>query len=414
MKSLFYVRKSLRLKASDYCKTLILDNRSLFKINRKEIITLFFSVLFALGSVLFYLYYALDDLKLMLGTDYPGNRFVQGGGFSLLELQNYLVNWLLPFKDVNFSNNSEVSSYYNFIPLLLLTFVALIRYEKRKYTFYSLYLFMLFQLSWLFVKYPSFIAKISLFSYVQEGRLAHIALGFLSVLLSIWMIGIIIEHKPFSKFEKVCSCIVVAIIYASSLINTPMMSYLGIVLTIVTLIWFLTINYFICNGKFKLFAVVMLPIVITGMLINPISRGTGAIKNLEISKEIINIESRSPGQTWMANNSIYNGQLLVSLGMKVLNGVHFTPDISLWEKVDTQGKYRDIYNRYAHVMVNIVNEETNFVLDNPDVFTLNIHYRDVSKLNVKYLLSNVEIPIEMNIEPIYKDLNSGLLIYQLY
>ncbi|GGG19283.1 hypothetical protein GCM10010913_46730 [Paenibacillus aceti] len=150
------------------------------------------------------------------------------------------------------------------------------------------------------------------------------------------------------------------------------------------------------------------------MLINPISRGTGAIKNLEISKEIINIESRSPGQTWMANNSIYNGQLLVSLGMKVLNGVHFTPDISLWEKVDTQGKYRDIYNRYAHVMVNIVNEETNFVLDNPDVFTLNIHYRDVSKLNVKYLLSNVEIPIEMNIEPIYKDLNSGLLIYQLY
>lgn len=65
--------------------------------------------------------------------------------------------------------------------------------------------------------------------------------------------------------------------------------------------------------------------------------------------------------------------------------------MELWHKLDKDGEYEDIYNRYSHVQVEFTNDETSFKLLTPDYFTLFLNINDLEKLNVDYILSDYNI-----------------------
>lgn len=41
-------------------------------------------------------------------------------------------------------------------------------------------------------------------------------------------------------------------------------------------------------------------------------------------------------------------------GASVINSTNTYPDLEKWSKIDEEGKYEDVYNRYAHINVEIM------------------------------------------------------------
>ena len=58
------------------------------------------------------LYGSLDSLKAVMDTAYPGKRVSLGGDMPKRDILLFLTNWKMPFQDVPYSNNSEISSFY--------------------------------------------------------------------------------------------------------------------------------------------------------------------------------------------------------------------------------------------------------------------------------------------------------------
>ena len=59
-----------------------------------------------------------------------------------------------------------------------------------------------------------------------------------------------------------------------------------------------------------------------------------------------------------------------------------------WKIFDKNGENEKIYNRYAHITINLTNEnKIEFKLTSPDAFTVNLNIDELSKLDVKYILA---------------------------
>jgi hypothetical protein len=396
----------------------------IFYTNRKSLVLSKLEIIFGVGCLLlisssigFFIYHSLPSLKLLLGTAYPGARFSTGGDLEASYLQLYLINWLLPYKDLStFSNNCEVSVFYNFMPTIILVFFFVYRRAKvKKGIALALFAYMLFQLSWLLVSYPRAIAKLTLFSFTTGPRLANIVFSLTSVYLSLWIIDQFVRNKPLKPYQTGLICIPVGMLYYYSVMHTPMHEYLTRYLTLLTVGFFVILNYIMLRGKSKLFAILMLALIlVSGVTINPISRGTAPLDNKQIVAKILEINRQDPNEKWAAVNSAVNGQLLVAEGLKTFNSVHFYPDMNMWKELDPKGKFGSIYNRYSHVMLNITTEETHFVLNGQDAFNLYLNTKDLPKTEIKYILSvgNLE-QYNTKLKQVYVEPKDNLYVYQV-
>ena len=81
--------------------------------------------------------------------------------------------------------------------------------------------------------------------------------------------------------------------------------------------------------------------------------------------------------------------LAVANGIHTLNALEVTPDIATWKKLDPNGQWEEIYNRYAFVSVNVVEQESAdvFTLVAPDSFTVHVTPEQLRKLGVSNVLS---------------------------
>ncbi|WP_144940577.1 hypothetical protein [Paenibacillus sp. 32O-W] len=383
-------------------------------INKKEILAAATCLSLLIVTIVSFIYSSYNDIQLMLGTAYPGKRISHGGEFNLAELQYYLISWLLPFKEVNFKNNSEVSSFINFFPLFIFIIIFIVKkVGANKGLFYSLFGYLIFQFSWLIFKYPEIIAKLTLFSFVPEERLAGITFGLTATYLSIWMISILVKQKPFSNIQSLVLVTLICAVYLISLTFTDMSDYLTNKYMIFTLGFFLVLNLLILKGKLKYFSMLMLTlIIISGATVNPLAKGTDSIYNKVAAMKITKLYEEFPKRKWVAVDSLVNGQFLLSLGVKTFNSVHFYPDLDMWRKLDENMEYSNIYNRYAHVKVSIIDGKTYFQLDHPDAITVYLNYKDLSKADIKYVLSPISLnyPVLQQIDFIPQD---NLYIYRV-
>ena len=126
--------------------------------------------------------------------------------------------------------------------------------------------------------------------------------------------------------------------------------------------------------------------VIVGGNVNPLARTLAPIYEKELSREIKSINMESEGK-WVALDGSHGGNFLYANGVKSVNGTHYYPDLELWKKLDKDTKYIDIYNRYAHVTIDIIDGDTNFELIAPDAIKVNLSIKDLDDIEIKYILS---------------------------
>ena len=79
-------------------------------------------------------------------------------------------------------------------------------------------------------------------------------------------------------------------------------------------------------------------------------------------------------------------------GAPTINSTNVYPDIERWRLLDPDRKNEDIYNRYAHIPIDLISgTKSSFELLYPDSFKVKVSVNDMEKLEVKYILSHNEL-----------------------
>lgn len=377
----------------------IVRDRKDFDFEKKDMIRVF-TVLVIVGIVLVHFFLnSSSEIKLLYSTVYPGKRVSLGGDYGLSALFTSVNMLFSPFKSPGLSNACEISTFNHCGILCLLLFpyfIYLDKKNKKKTSFvlgWILIVASIIEIIFMLVGFPEILAKITLFSYIN--RMSYVY-GFTSAIFTIWIL------KKYIELKKECSNIVLGIltlifivlnIYSTRGMFDP--AYLekitkyGYALLACSFGVMVLLAFF----KQKRFVIPMVCayIFLTGMTINPIGRGISAVEDHEFVKVAKKL-SKNDNSYWVTTESVQSQELLLANGLKVINSVDFYPDYGKWKLIDSSGKYDDIYNRYAHILVNLVDNNTKFsaTLNAPDAIIINLNLKECKKLNVKYICSSVD------------------------
>ncbi|MGX7119341.1 DUF7657 domain-containing protein [Enterococcus rotai] len=338
------------------------------------------------GSVIF----SWDSIYAVMHTIYPGNRISTGGSFDKKDIFLFLTNWKMSFTDVSYSNNSELSSFYQFF-FVILPLAPVLFYKKIKANFYGFLLFTYscIQLLWILVKFPLSVAKVTLWSYVPEER-ALLSFSFTAVLLSIWFIAYIWEHKRMNKFAIAGIIALNSSIYFYALYRGNLRLYLSKVEIVAILVISILVMASLLFKWKGLFSILFVSIILfTGLTVNPIVKGVAPIYEKKIGQAITEINERNPDQLWVGERMMYS--YLPMFGVHTFNGVSFTPDLTMWKVLDPERKQEKIYNRYAHIHAEITDDKPELELLNPDAFVVRLDSEDIKKIGINYLVTYKEI-----------------------
>ena len=100
------------------------------------------------------------------------------------------------------------------------------------------------------------------------------------------------------------------------------------------------------------------------------------------------------------------------------NGTQFYPDMKKGNKIDKNGDNEFYYNRYAHVRVNLTNEENSYNLDNLDAITINMNLNELDKFNIRYIVTKKNMILDFSdtkydFEELYNSKVDNIKIYKV-
>jgi hypothetical protein len=239
-------------------------------------------------------------------------------------------------------------------------------------------------------KIPTIISKFTLLSYVIGIRMM-VVYGLTSTYLSIWALSVLSKYKYVNKMHGIFVCILITCTYYLSIVDSPMKKYLEMKYYVIIIIVLFILNYLLIYGQKYLFSILMMVIIlVAGIAINPIARGTGAIYNNRLSYAIRHIQKRDPNVEWIcADDGLtgYMGPFLYANGVNTIGGTDFYPDLKKWNKLGFNITSGGIYNRYAHVNFKIYRGKLNLQLVDPDSILVELNPRDLKKYKIKYILT---------------------------
>lgn len=362
---------------------------------------------------------SMEAIKATLETVYPRKRVSIGGGVELFRYSEFMINAYTPFKDINYLNNCEVSSFINFfIGSAIVLFIAIRKKVKNIGLGISLFVVALSEFIWTIVSFNETIAKITFLSYVPTDRMM-LMFSFTAMLLSVWAIGVIFREKIVSPLVGAIIALVNFSVYGVLILKSPYREYMNLKYLIILFAIYLIINISIFVRWKKIFFVMMAALIfMSGMTVNPIVKGVGAIYNKTLSKAIIEIEESDSDSLWLAEGEEAKGEFIYANGAKAINGTHFYPALSTWEKISENYDDEEIYNRYAHIKITLTTKETKFVLEHLDAFEIELNVNELEDLNIKYIvtkndLSNILNEGNIQFEEIYHSEVDGNRIYKL-
>lgn len=86
--------------------------------------------------------------------------------------------------------------------------------------------------------------------------------------------------------------------------------------------------------------------------VNPFYKGTAILTSTQLSSSIKAAASQDPAGKWVTENASLENFASMN-GARSLSGVYTYPQLELWLPIDPQRKQEYIYNRYAHVGINL-------------------------------------------------------------
>lgn len=401
----------------------IKDNPTIRRFAPKQDLTVLsvFCLLAIVGSVLAFLD-AKEALLATQNTVYPGGRVSLGGGIASY-LFGYGTSLLLPLTTESI-NTSELSMMFTLFPLGLI--IGCIQaYRKRDRLLIMLVFLEVIFLIYGVFGFPEWLSKVTLMSYVPSTRLL-LPLGCLDIIILIRSLIYPASNFPNARHPRklIFAAAAAAIVLISSLCLTwnweyfPLASRLLLAVTLALIIIEIALLLVQKSGSLKncFAATIVIVLGISGLCVNPIQQGLGALTNNSLYRDVSSIASKSSG-LWVAENTLTMADFCIAAGAPTVNSTNIYPDLERWHQLDPEGSDEGVYNRYAHIMVDIAPRGTGpiFELVQPDVIKLTVSWEDLQQLGVSYVLTSETYPAAPNnsIHLQLLDHDNGYNIYRI-
>ena len=367
---------------------------------------------FSVSLIVSYLIQNFEYIQAITNTVYPGKRS-ENGGFALNKLFYYGQAYLYTYKEVG--NTSEASTVFSLFPIpMILAGYTWIKEKKKNWLTGLLLMMSMIFLVYITIGLPEIVAKVTLLNFSTPIRMADM-MG----IIQIYFIVIFLSREEKWKEFPIWGKIVLVVM-------TPIMSlyfckkmypqYLSIKWMIISFIIIsgLAILLLWKENKWcgKLFCICICVFsIISSISIRPITRGLDAITSKPVSKKINEIVAEDSDAKWVGySKSICVPSFLIANGAPTINSTNIYPNLELWEALDEKGKYEQIYNRYAHIIVKFTEQETSFSVGvTEDLIELNLSYKDLRKTGVKYIFALEELDINnkyLSFRQIYNENNA--------
>lgn len=396
---------------------IIIENRKNIHITRKDIIAFIVILLVFAGLMARIFIKSWDTILATLNTVYPGKRVLLEKGSPKVYI-GFIINSLLTIL-TSVANPCDMAVMMDFWPIALVILAVYIFKEKKSDILItmSLIVVLILHTYYLFAM-PEWLAKITLFSRTWYGRVYQV-FGLLNIFILFRMLATM-EFKFKNKFAIAISvilsvlCVLVAKYYHQLVIT----KVIAVVLVVIFTIVFYSI--LMANQKKKMFfTVITIFMLVIGGLVNPVRSGIATVENNTLLNKIEEIDSKEAGMWALIEIGLPEINMPMMVGAKTLNSSSVYPNLDLWNKIDEERKYEDVYNRYAHIFITLVpnEEETTFELLAPDVIRIFMTYEDIKTLGVNYLVRGAKFePYDVDnedfmLEELYKD--DSYVIYKI-
>ncbi|MBQ1476682.1 MAG: hypothetical protein IIZ33_00835, partial [Erysipelotrichaceae bacterium] len=302
-------------------------DREELSLNRSLLFCILAVILIAGGISASFLYSSLEDFKALLNTSYPGRRISLGGNWKISDLFTHLYSIFLAFKDTNVSNNSEVATFIHFAPLFFLLYPRLRnRGRNRKDMVPGAVLCILLFVVALFmcVGFPEWLAKITLFSYVNRVK---VPFGFAAVLLTVWaMDRIEKEEISFALWERILYPLAYGAVMCLFL-NEKALAYLTVKYAVLEIVFFVLVLFLLFSGYRRLTVLSLCALMVfAGGFVNPLCRGISPITNHPLSDTLQEIREEDPEARFLCvDDSWPITEFLLANGVKTINATNFYP-----------------------------------------------------------------------------------------
>lgn len=378
-------------------------------------------ILFAvvMGSIL---YRSRETLAAVLNTAYPGKRIGLGGKQGK-RISQYIVNiWSAMFGESGFTKNAvEDSHFFWFYPICYILPVYVWVKEKKK----DILLNILTGISvflWIYcvIGFPKIIAVATMMKFTT-GKRALVILEFAGVLLLIRSVSLI-KNSVDKKIAVTISMLATGLLMYSCFRENPAFFNKSIFVVTFTVVFVIFVGILLYQKEkiSKFFVIGILTVMFfCGGLVNPVRHGIGNLEEIKILEEIDQIQERDPKALWaVEDESIPYINVPIIKGAATINSTNTYPDIKKWQKIDPEKKYTKIYNRYAHIELEVKKEgEPEFELVTDDRVKIRLTLNSLALLDVKYIWSKNDLHMmctnEYGVETLYEDQN-GDRIYQIH
>ncbi len=333
---------------------------------------------FFIAVVLYFFYQdAKGTIAAVANTDYPGVRVAEGGDTGLVKMFSGFTG--APYSTKRFplalGNACEASNYILLFPVVMIAWARnYVLKNKNNRMVSALLLFLLLISSWLLVRLPPRLAKISLLSYVPSSR-ALLGLGLASILVTIiYLAGK--EREPMdASFARGAALSVFALmIFYGLLFDQVTGDWLRYRYGLLMALFYSAISYLLLMKKRTAFSLLILLILAPYYLVNPIAYGLDPIYGNRIVIAASEIQKKEPDSKWIEYGGNTLANLLKTSGLNVVNGNKYTPDLDFYRTLDPGREYQYIYNRYSDVVYGEAKQgsgkEVDFKLIQPDSFAV--------------------------------------------
>lgn len=371
---------------------ILLENYRKCQMRRKDIISIVITCIALVISVGIVLYISRDTVQLVMNTAYPGSRVSVGGNVKWYELFKGWGNIFFPFYlDGIPINPCESASFIDFFPLgIILAFYVFFK-KRKKDVLLIILLVLLGVMTWYaLVGVPEIVAKLTGLSLSGDSRVMVIS-GVVNLML-------LFRALSFCEFQLSKRSIVsLAFIYAIAVVIISKIyykDYLTVGLCAVLVISIVVMVFCILKNKQTFFAGIAVIISLVGGLgVNPVQRGINIIYQFPLAQKLQAMEQENDGKWAVVNCEYPRTEYLLLYGLPEVNSTNIYPSLDTWKKLDINGEYEEIYNRYAHIVLQLGEKEKNdkFQLTNADAFLVHVTIDDLKKLDVKYIFSGEKL-----------------------
>ena len=389
---------------------IVVNNKK--KITKKDFLYLIPLVLVIAIPLFTILHLNKEIFNIMSSTVYPGARKSTGGG-EYITLFTYVLSIFYPYKDLG--NPCEFSQYISLFPIPFFYAIYLLIKNKKKDLFLIMScILMTFFCIWIFFPLPGIISKLTLMNYSTPVR-SQVIIGYLSLLMLLYILANY-QIKELEKIFNIKNLVIVIISFISifltiklsnNVINKFSPGYVSLKTSLISLIIFtFIVVLFLYNHK-KTNVILVLSLIfvtlLSSALVAPLNKGLDVFYKKPVAKEIKKLVKKDKNSIFMsADNTIITSNYIIVNGGKTINSTNQVPNLKLYHKLDPDLEYEDVYNRYEHVAVEVIDEgETSFELVQPDCIRLHITKSDVCKIGVDYLVTVNNDLHDLNYDLIY-------------